>query len=247
MTTTQFYIVGQQPQSSYHSSLLTQFTNWAKLWVSTTITEDSNIPRKRKSISQHQMETNTRETDIRTRHHYEEPQSQIQPQPQELPLTTTQSMFLYSITCQKLRRHPKPTQRVFCCLGDIIHVRHIWDKLEKLIYEQQQYNTINTTEYLPPTKRFPFNPDRPGSLYCPKSSPRRRQNSKRNSFASSTIIYTLISNEEDLTLERIRVSPVRTEMHNNNNTSNNSDDNKNDEDDDDDDVPLVSLLGRHRM
>ncbi|KAI7903820.1 uncharacterized protein BX663DRAFT_505331 [Cokeromyces recurvatus] len=228
-----------EDNNAYMSSLLRQLTNWAKLWITPP---NNQIPCKRKieNNGQHQVEWNTRETDIRSRVNYykeeeeEEEGRMFVNSSSSITTTTTtttiisqknSSLFLYSITCQKLLRQRQ--KRLY--LGAIIQIRHFWDKLEKSLYNHHD------NCYLPPSKRFPFNPDRPGSLYSSKSSPLQQLYNKRNhrkSFASSTIVYTLISDNED----HLHVSPASSIT--NNITYNNDDD----DDDDDDNIPLGTLL-----
>ncbi|KAI9344753.1 hypothetical protein BD770DRAFT_397430 [Pilaira anomala] len=173
------------------TNFLSQFTSWAKIWMSPISTNKSKtilLPRKRKNTST----SITRETDIRSRiNYYEQPE----------PITLTQRISLYKSTCQKLR----PTTNKTCSvkrlihLGDILHVRNFWDRLEAMVYQDSFKKA--TTLYLPPSKRLPFNPDKPGSIYLPRKQKKSvvtyTSNSlpkKRPSFASSTIVYTSKNN-----------------------------------------------------
>lgn len=160
------------------TTFLSQFTNWAKIWIS-----PSKIPRKRRNTST----SITRETDIRSRINYYEPPAQ--PQYDDL-IPNSQKAFLYRATCQKLRPANNQLTRKLVHLGDILHVRKFWDDLEMIVYQ----DLSNTSHYLPPSKRLPFNPDKPGSIYLPRKSKRNiialKLQQNRRSFASSTIVYS---------------------------------------------------------
>lgn len=167
------------------TNFLSQFTSWAKIWMSPT--SNKSIPRKRKNTST----SITRETDIRSRiNYYEQPE----------PITLTQRISLYKSTCQKLRPSNKSCSvKRLIHLGDILHVRNFWDRLEAMVY--QESSKKSTAYYLPPSKRLPFNPDKPGSIYLPRKQKKSvvtyTSNSlpkKRPSFASSTIVYTSKNN-----------------------------------------------------
>lgn len=217
------------PARPIASNFLTQFTNWAKIWVSSS--SPSFTPRKRKLISIDT--TNFRETDIRSRvNYYDQSCSSLDT---TIP-TISQRASLYRATCQKLRpNHSKLTR-----LGDIIHVRRFWDNLEKLVY-QEMSNTNH--HYVPPSKRMPFNPDKLGSLYRPKKSrklpPSHFQKRRRPSFSSSTIVYTLTTKQHVQILPLLitcRILPrpqvpqtMKRVVHQQ-------------QQDDDDDVPLGALL-----
>ncbi|GAA5806754.1 hypothetical protein MFLAVUS_000102 [Mucor flavus] len=189
------------------NKFLSQFTSWAKIWMSPS---PNKLPRKRKNTS-----SMTRDTDIRSRTNYYD-----QPQPETLSLS--QRTTLYRATCQKLRPNNNCNSiRKLVHLGDILHVRNFWDHLETIVYQDVSQNS----QYLPPSKRLPFNPDKPGSIYLPRkqkksvvtytsaSLPRKRQ-----SFASSTIVY---SNQGKHIIKVLPVAIVLPE--------------------DDDDVPLGAL------
>lgn len=162
------------------TTFLSQFTNWAKIWMS-----PSKICRKRRNPS-----ITSRETDIRSRTNYYEPPP---PAPLAPPATkyedlvsNSQKALLYRATCQKLR--PANNQlRKLTHLGDILHVRKFWDDLEMIVYK----DLSNTSHYVPPSKRLPFNPDKPGSIFLPRKSRKNIDTSKhrRRSFASSTIVF----------------------------------------------------------
>ncbi|KAI9273446.1 hypothetical protein EDC94DRAFT_511089 [Helicostylum pulchrum] len=152
------------------NKFLSQFTSWAKIWMSPITSRD---------------------TDIRSRTNYYD---HLPPQPETLSIS--QRTALYRATCQKLRPTTTTSNNIrkLVHLGDILHVRNFWDYLESIVYQDVSQNS----QYLPPSKRLPFNPDKPGSIYLPRkqkksvvtyttaaSLPRKRQ-----SFASSTIVYS---------------------------------------------------------
>ncbi|KAI8990252.1 hypothetical protein BDB01DRAFT_780675 [Pilobolus umbonatus] len=220
------------------TNLITQFTNWARIWMSS-----NNTNKRKRKIYPHE---NKRETDIRTRtNHYDQEHHLYKPLP---PPTPAQRSNLYRATCQKLRlnkannnhyiansnscqpRHPIIDRKL--TLGAILHVRSFWDNLERDIYQELS----NSIHYIAPSKRFPFNPDRPGSLYLPKASNKRTisgQSHSRESFASSKVIYTTIPTSKKHVSVRIQPIDVprvhRRPM------------------EDDDDIPLGSLqFGRYR-
>ncbi|CAO3642387.1 unnamed protein product [Mucor hiemalis] len=192
------------------NNFLTTFTKWAKIWMSAST--NSSIPCKRKIAPNQQA----RDTDIRARINYYD-QSQLQPQQRDVP--SSQRTHLYRATCLKLRPNASPTRKLFR-LGDILHVRKFWDKLESLVYQ----DLSNTPQYLPPSQRLPFNPDKPGSIFLPRKSKRNLaafrhlSSPKRKSFASTTIVYNNSSRNNI-----IKVLPVVVPQ------------------DDDDDVPLGAL------
>ena len=152
-------------------NFLSTFTKWAKIWISSSTS--TMIPRKRK--------IETREMDVRPRKSYQDA-------PCVVPVS--QRVNLYQLTCQKLR--PTTSPKRLRKLGDILHVRHFWDDLERLVYHELSANS----HYIPPTKRLPFSPDKPGSIYLPRKSKRnldaQRSPNTRKSFASSTIVYNSI-------------------------------------------------------
>ncbi|KAG2211636.1 hypothetical protein INT47_008733 [Mucor saturninus] len=204
----------KQDMVSYKShpmatTFLSQFTNWAKIWMSPS----SKIPRKRRNTST----SIGRETDIRSRTNYYEPPS-LKPHYEEF-LASSQKALLYRATCQKLRPANNQFTRKLVRLGDILHVRKFWDDLEMIVYK----DLSSTSQYLPPSKRLPFNPDKPGSIYLPRKSKRNTNTAslktQRRSFASSTIVYS------NTTGNIVRVLPLIPQL----------------DDDDDDDVPLGAL------
>lgn len=172
------------------SNFLTQFTNWAKIWVSSSSASLPALPSSRKRKLILMDTTHFRDTDIRSRVNYYDQSYYIH---NAIP-TSSQRASLYRSTCQKLRpNHSKLTR-----LGDMIHVRHFWDDLEKLAFPDLTSNT--NYHYVAPSKRVPFNPDKLGSLYRPKRSKKLPpvhllQKRKRPSFGSSTIVYTLTPNQ----------------------------------------------------
>jgi hypothetical protein len=198
-------------QPMANNFLTTTLTKWAKIWVSV-----SNIPCKRK-ISPTE---GCRETDIRSRiNYYDQPQQQNNLK--TIPnLTSSSATGLYRATCQKLRPNSNVKRLVY--LGDILHVRKCWDNLEKVLYQ----DLSNSPHYVPPTQRLPFNPEKPGSIYLPRKSKRNLaafrhlSSPKRQTFASSTIVY----NNSDKNIIKVLpiVAPVPPQ-------------------DDDDDVPLAAL------
>lgn len=185
------------------NNFLTTFTKWAKIWVSSS----TIIPCKRRIAP-----TETRETDIRSRINYYD-----QPQHDSMAIPKSKSTSLYRATCQKLRPSTSPT-RSLVYLGDILHVRKCWDHLERIIYQ----DVCKSPQYLPPSQRLPFDPEKPGSVYLPRKSKRNLAAfrhltlPKRKPFAS-TIVYNHSQNV-------IKVSPVVSSVPQ-----------------DDDDVPLATL------
>ncbi|CAO3628340.1 unnamed protein product [Mucor fragilis] len=217
------------------SNFLTQFTAWAKVWMSSSTSLPAlSSSRKRKLIL---MNTpHFRDTDIRSRVNYYDQSHYTH---STVP-TSLQRASLYRSTCQKLRpNHSKLTR-----LGDMIHVRHFWDDLEKLAFPDLTSSTSH--HYVAPSKRVPFNPDKLGSLYRPRRSKKLppmhlQQKRKRPSFGSSTIVYTLTPNQHVQILpthinSRISLRPrvpqaMRGLVHQHDKQ----------EEDDDDDVPLGAL------
>ncbi|KAK4516284.1 uncharacterized protein ATC70_011254 [Mucor velutinosus] len=217
------------------SNFLTQFTAWAKVWISSSTSLAALSPsRKRKLIL---MDTaHFRDTDIRSRVNYYDQAHSIH---NTVP-TISQRASLYRSTCQKLRpNHSKLTR-----LGDMIHVRHFWDDLEKLAFPDLTSNTNH--HYVAPSKRVPFNPDKLGSLYRPKRSKKLppmyfQQKRKRPSFGSSTIVYTQTPNQHVQILPihiTCRIPPHRRVPQAMRGLVHQHDEQ---EDDDDDDVPLGAL------
>lgn len=209
------------------SSFLSQFTSWAKVWMSSP---KKSTPRKRKIIAV-DNHPNARDdnNDIRSRTHQQHNSS--------LHISNSQRFSLYRATCQKLRpNHNQPTN--LSSLGDIIHVRKFWDHLERLVYQ----DVGNISHYVAPSKRLPFNPDKPSWLYKKKASSKRRimlSNNplpKRKSFASSTIVYIPSPPQQKNSKNvNIQVVPIlHRQIPNYYNTQQ--------DDDDDDDVPLGALL-----
>ncbi|GAN01033.1 hypothetical protein MAM1_0004c00464 [Mucor ambiguus] len=216
------------------STFLTQFTAWAKVWMSSSTSLPAlSSSRKRKLILMDT--THFRDTDIRSRVNYYDQSHCIHTIP-----TSSQRASLYRSTCQKLRpNHSKLTR-----LGDMIHVRHFWDDLEKLAFPDLTSNTNH--HYVAPSKRVPFNPDKLGSLYRPRRSKKLpplhfQQKQKRPSFGSSTIVYTLTPNQHVQILpihincrisSRPRVPQAMGRLVHQHDEQ---------EEDDDDDVPLGAL------
>ncbi|KAL9549855.1 hypothetical protein MBANPS3_005005 [Mucor bainieri] len=209
------------------SNFLTQFTAWAKVWMSSSRSLTAlSSSRKRKLIFMDT--THFRDTDIRSRvNYYDQPHYTHYSIP-----TSSQRASLYRSTCQKLRpNHSKLTR-----LGDIIHVRHFWDDLEKLAYPDLTSST--NYHYVAPSKRVPFNPDKLGSLYRPRRSkklpPMHYQHKpKRPSFGSSTIHVQILPIHVNCRISpRPRVpQAMRRLVHQHDEQ----------EEDDDDDVPLGAL------
>lgn len=212
------------------TSFLSQFKSWAKIWMTSP---KKSTPRKRKIIAVDYQETGG---------HIRSSASRTHPC-HSLYISHSQQASLYRLTCQKLRpNHNQPTK--LSSLGDIIHVRKIWDHLEWEVYQ----DLCNTNDYMTPSKRLPFNPDKPSWLYKKKASSKRHTMilnthnplPKRKSFASSTIVY-ISSPQQNNKNVNIKVAPIVQPPHYHN-TRITKQDNNNDDDDDDDDVPLGALL-----
>lgn len=122
----------------------------------------------------------------------------------------SQRDLLYQVTCHKLR--PNANKKTFS-LGDVLHIRKFWEKIERLIYQHEM-------GYVPSTKRIPFNPDIPGSIYLPKRSRKHiLPKTRREPFASTHIVYTFKQDINSIETQQL-IS---------------------DDDDDDDNVPLGIL------
>ncbi|KAI8367803.1 hypothetical protein EDC96DRAFT_574438 [Choanephora cucurbitarum] len=165
-------------------NFLSQLSNWAKIWLSSSHTQVRNPLACRAKVAP--VFDPIKQTDALC-------QSPIRyDTPSESQLT-----HLYRLTCQKLVRKPNQIERPTRIrrLGDLVNVRTFWDLLEAMVYQE----ISNSKNYNPPSKRVPFYPDRPGSLFMPKRSKRyviqmvhnQAHTLKRRSFASTTIIYTL--------------------------------------------------------
>jgi hypothetical protein len=211
------------------TNFLSQFTSWAKIWMSSSSSStNKKIPRKRKTsniTNNRSQEEKNREMDIRSRINY---YGEQQPQPQ---MSQREISSLYRATCQKLRTSsskPAKGRR----LGDILHIRNLWDELEQHVYK----DLCQAPHYLPPSKKVPFNPDKPGSIYLPRISKRHiiaftlQIKPKRRSFASSTIVYisTPSSAEQRSIIKVLTAVTPKAQIQ--------------EDEDDDDDVPLGALL-----
>ncbi|RCH84291.1 hypothetical protein CU098_008609, partial [Rhizopus stolonifer] len=192
---------------SNHVSILSQFTSWARIWMASVHVANS-VPHKTKvePFCSDKERTESRSLEC---------------------ISDEQLAHLYRITCHKLTRPHKHMDHATKLnkLGDIIAVRAFWDNLERAVYQE----ISATSNYVPPSKRIPLHPDKPGSFFLPKRSKRyivnRVHNSlflpKRKSFESTTIVYTLT------TESRVQLLPVKFNIQ---------------EEDADDNVPLGALL-----
>ncbi|KAI9279113.1 hypothetical protein BY458DRAFT_503185, partial [Sporodiniella umbellata] len=93
----------------------------------------------------------------------------------------SQKTYLYQLTCHKLQ----PSHHSKKALGDVLHIRKFWEDLETEIYQHE-------ISFVPSTRRIPFDPDIPGSVYLPKKSKKKIAAHKkvRESYALSHIAHT---------------------------------------------------------
>ncbi|CEP18986.1 hypothetical protein [Parasitella parasitica] len=180
----------------FASNFLTQFANWARIWVSSSPRSPAFTPRKRKLFL---IDTKTiRDTDIRSRSNfYNQSHFNISSSSSNAVPTSSQRASLYRATCQKLR--PTNHHSNLIHLGDIINVRHFWDDLEELIYEEM---CGSSHRYVAPSKRMLFNPDKSSSKRSRNIPACHSQKKTRPSFSSSTIVYTLT------TKQHIQILPI---------------------------------------
>lgn len=221
------FIKYTSPKLTASSNFLSQVTSWAKVWMSSSNTTEKRIPRKRKTSSiSSSSSLERREMDIRSRINYYEQKHQQPSQPQ-LQLTQRDLSNLFRATCQKLRPNSLSKARR---LGDILHIRKLWDQLEPQVYQELGQQP----HYLPPSKRTPFNPEKPGSAYLPRRSKRHIMvfahfsRPKRSTFASTTIVYISQNNIIKMVPLIVASAPAQQKVE--------------DSDEDDDDVPLGALL-----
>ncbi|CAO3688437.1 unnamed protein product [Rhizopus stolonifer] len=96
-------------------------------------------------------------------------------------ISISQRAHLYQLTCNKLQ----PSHHSKKALGDVLHIRKFWQELETAIYQHE-------ISFVPSTKRIPFDPDIPGSVYLPKKSRKKMTAHKkvRESYALSHMAHT---------------------------------------------------------
>ncbi|KAI8371821.1 hypothetical protein BD560DRAFT_395531 [Blakeslea trispora] len=167
-------------------NFLSQLSNWAKIWISSQTRNPLACRAKVTPVSEQTKQTES----------FDSSTQQIKEIPTEAELTR-----LYRLTCQKLIKKPNQADRLSRLkrLGDLVNVRSFWNILEEMVYQ----DISSSNNYSPPTKRMPFHPDKPGSLFMPKRSKRyvihmihnQTHASKRKSFASTTIIYTILDKD----------------------------------------------------
>ncbi|KAI8991628.1 hypothetical protein BDF20DRAFT_845630 [Mycotypha africana] len=219
--------------------LFDQLSNWANMWVSSSASTANHqlkvrdpdiystrkqysviIPRKRKINHNIDIDV-SRETDVRTRTNYYHATTMHRQHRTQVPNTNNTAynksdmLRVYNCTIQKLQAQQRKRQYKSArpTLSNLIHIRHVWDQIERLIISKSNTNDESATSnipYLSPAKRFPMYTDKVYLLTHKKLSVSSSsitatavstKQKIRASFALSTLVYTTATHQNDITLE----------------------------------------------